>query len=320
MPDPGAVPPALVSVVLSFRNEAESIPELIDRLTRAFAPVPVAYELIFVNDASTDASLNLLTAAAAREPRIKIVTMSRRFGPSECAIAGLTFAKGAAVILMDTDLQDPPELIPQLIHEWQAGADVVYTVRTVRRAESLVKRFMTRAAYRIVRAVAAIDLPVEAGDFRLLSRRVVDELLKLPERSPYLRGLVSWVGFTQVPVYYERAPRFAGRTHFPLLLSANPWRTFLAGLTSFSMTPLVILLPLGLGIGAVSLGASALLLMVGAWRQSVPAWAWGALGLSFLAGLQLAGLGLIGVYVGRIAEDVRGRPRYIVDSVAGFDE
>ena len=318
MSDGGAGPRALVSVVLSFRNEAAVIPEIVGRLTQVLSALPFDYELVFVNDASTDASLSLLTALATDNRRIKVVTMSRRFGPSECLIAGLRFARGAAVIQMDADLQDPPELIPRLVEAWQAGADVVFTVRTARPAESSVKRFVTRAAYQILRVVAAIDLPVEAGDFRLLTRRVVDELLKLPERSPYVRGLVAWVGFKQVPVYYERAPRFAGRTHFPLL-SANPWRTFLAGLTSFSMTPIVMLLPLGLLICASALVAAALVLVIETWRQSAPLWAWMALGFGFLSGVQLAALGLIGVYIGRMADDVRGRPRYIVDSTVGFE-
>ena len=145
--------PALVSIVLSFRNEAASIPELLDRLTRTLSQATARYELIFVNDASTDESLALLTARAATDSHVKIATMARRFGPSECAIAGLALANGSAVILMDTDLQDPPELIPTLLDRWRDGADVVYTVRTARRGESLIKRLVTRAAYRAVRLV-----------------------------------------------------------------------------------------------------------------------------------------------------------------------
>jgi len=311
--------PVLLSIVLSFRNEAACIPALVERLAQTLSRAAVSYELIFVDDASTDESLALLANRAAADPRIKIATMARRFGQSECAVAGLALSQGAAVILIDADLQDPPELIPTLLERWRGGADVVYTVRTARHGEWLVKRLITRAAYRVVNLVANIELPIDAGDFRLLSRRVVDELLRLPERTPYLRGLTAWVGFKQVPVYYERQPRVGGRTHFPLL-SANPARMFLAGLTSFSSAPLAIALVLGLitcGGTVVAAIAMAFLQLRGA---GVPSWWWIVLGFSLLGGLQLAGLGIVGVYLGRMHENVLRRPRYIIDRTIGFDE
>ena len=308
----------LLSVVLSFRNEAEVMPELLRRLTPVLTALGMTYEVIFVNDASEDDSLRVLTEAAARDRHLTIITMSRTFGPAECAMAGLAFSKGSAVILMDADLQDPPELIPTLVSRWREGADVVYTVRTRRHGETAVKSFLTRLGYRILRVVANVDLPVEAGDFRLISRRVVDELLKLPERAPYLRGLVAWVGFKQVAVPYERQPRFAGRTHFPLFGSSNPWRAFLSGLTSFSEAPLVLLLPVGLAL-AMGCVLAALILIVSQWRAGVPISMVIGLGLGALFGLQMAGLGLLGTYIGRIYQEVRGRPRYIVESVVGRD-
>ena len=258
--------PPVVSVVLSFRNEAEVLPELLRRLTNVLASLRADYEVIFVNDASVDGSLALLTNAARTDGRLKVMTMSRPFGPAECALAGLAFSRGEAVVLMDADLQDPPELIPTLVARWREGADVVYTVRTVRHGESVLKSWLTRLAYRFLRVTANIDLPVEAGDFRLLSRRVVHELLKLPERSPYLRGLVAWVGFKQVPVPYERQPRFAGHTHFPVLRSVNPWRTLFSGLTSFSTAPLAALLPLGLALSAGCCVAAAAIWIHPSWR------------------------------------------------------
>ena len=309
-----------LSVVLSFRNEAPGIPELLRRLTHTLAPLQIQYEVIFVNDASDDDSLRLLGEAAHTDPHVTIITMSRRFGQAECALAGLAHARGAAIILMDADLQDPPEVIPELIDRWRQGADVVYTVRTARRGEPAVKTWLTRAAYRIIRTVANVDLPVDAGDFRLMSRRVVDQLLKLPERTPYLRGLVAWVGFKQVPVRYERQPRFAGRSHFSWLTSANPWRVLLSGLISFSSAPLVALLPLGLVVtGASGIGLLLVLLSPG-WRPEAAALTLMGLGLLALVGLQLAALGLLGAYIGRIHDDVRGRPRYIVDHVIGADD
>jgi dolichol-phosphate mannosyltransferase len=242
--------------------------------------------------------------------------MSRRFGVAECVMAGLEFSSGAAVVVMDADLQDPPELIPTLVDRWREGADVVYTVRTRRQEESAVKSFMTKIAYFLIRGTANIDLPVEAGSFQLLNRRVVDEVLKLPERTPYLRGLIAWVGFRRVPVYYERQARHGGRSHFPFF-SVNPWREFLAGFTSFSSAPIVMLLPLGLAIGVAALCVAAIISLTPQWRLGMTAGGMIGLVLVALCGLQLAGLGLIGVYIGRIADDVRGRPRYIVDSVIG---
>ena len=214
----------LVSVVLSFRNEAENIPTLVARLVAMFATQDVAYELLFVNDSSNDGSLETLVEARSTNPRVKIVNMSRRFGVSECARAGMSLSSGDATIIMDADLQDPPEVIPQLIEKWRQGADVVHTVRTHRRGESAAKMMLTRIAYRIIHIGSSIELPVDAGDFKLLSRAALDHLLALGESDPYLRGLVVWIGFQQAFVPYEREARHAGKTHFPFF-SRNPWKT-----------------------------------------------------------------------------------------------
>ena len=309
-----------LSVVLSFRNEAEVIPELIDRLVKAIDGAGLDYELIFVNDASTDRSLALLEEQRARDSRVKIVNMSRRFGVAPCVMAGFQHAKGDAVVYMDTDLQDPPELIPTLVERWREGADVVYTVRTDRQGESRVKLALTRAAYRAIQSASSIALPVEAGDFKLLSRRVIDELLRLGEQDLYMRGLVTWVGFKQVAVTYERRPRGAGVTHFPLLGSMGPITTFVAGFTSFSHAPLVLFLLLGIAFGALS--KLALLGMLVAWLvgsppTATPVWiAFAVLAWSTL----LFGIGVIGLYLARIHREALGRPRYVVESRIGFDE
>ena len=306
-----------LSIVLSFRNEEKVIPELIRRLSAALAQCNADYELIFVNDDSTDRSLELLKAQAAADRRVKVITMSRRFGICECLLAGIERAQGDAVIYLDCDLQDPPELIPELVGEWRKGADVVYTVRTRRIRESRLKILITRLAYRIIAALSEISLPVEAGDFRLLSRRVVDELLRLRESDPYMRGLTTWVGFRQVPVRYERQPRFAGEGHFPLL-SANPAKAFLAGITSFSIVPLYLILILGLAgvaLAAAGLTASAVAALLGAAAAGV------ALTFFFvmLWAVLMTALGVVGLYVSRIYRDVRGRPRYIVADTIGFE-
>lgn len=310
---------ALVSIILSFRNEAPLLPELIDRLTRAIAPTGCDHELIFVNDASTDDSLEILRTRAAADSRVRVITMSRRFGLPECIRAGLQRASGDAAVFMDTDLQDPPELLPTMIEAWQRGAEVVHTVRTARQGESAVKMALTRLAYRLVRAVADVDLRVEAGDFKLLSRRAVKALLQLDESDPYLRGLAVWIGFRQEYVPYERHPRAKGVTHFPFF-SANPWRTVLSGLTSFSVTPLLMWAPLGAVALLASLGVVVWLLFGGVSAGATPGSGWLLALVLGLSGLQLIGLGVVGLYLARVYRDVRKRPQFIVDSTIGLPD
>jgi dolichol-phosphate mannosyltransferase len=310
----------MVSVVLSFRNEEAVLPELILRLQRALRGASLEYELVFVNDASTDRSLALLQEHRELDERVRIVNMSRRFGVAPCVLAGMRYACGDAVVYMDTDLQDPPELIPELVARWREGADVVYTVRTSRRGESIWKRLVTRAAYWSIRLASEISLPVEAGDFKLLSRRVVDRLLELEERDLYLRGLVGWLGFRQVAVPYERQPRAGGRSHFPLLRSAGPAVAFVTALASFSHLPLVVFLLLGL-VGCS--GALAALLVLGALRAAGGDLPEGSALVAFgilLWSTLVLGIGVLGVYLARVHREVLERPRYIVESTFGFDD
>jgi dolichol-phosphate mannosyltransferase len=309
----------LVSVVFSFRNEAENLPVLIGRLATMFAAEPVEYELLFVNDASTDRSIEILLSQRASNPRIKIVNMSRRFGVAECARAGMTYARGDAVVYMDTDLQDPPEIIPKLLAAWRNGAEVVHTVRTRREGENALKTWLVGRAYRIIRLGATIELPVEAGDFKLLSRRAVNHLLSLRESDPYLRGLVVWLGFTQVEVPYVREGRHRGRTHFPLF-SRNPWKTVFVGLTSFSFGPIYasgILAAVGMVAAVVTLAAALWLSLDGNAQARTMA----LVGLAtFFWATLLGAVSLVGLYITRIYKDVRGRPQYIVASTVGVDE
>ena len=312
---------SLVSVVLSFRNEEAVLPELIRRLQETLGPLPVRYELIFVNDTSTDRSLEILREARHADPRIKIMNMSRRWGVSECTLAGIAYARGDAVIMMDADLQDPPELLPTLIEKWQQGADVVNTVRLARAGESRLKVFLTGCAYRLIRLISNVDLPRECGDFKLMSRRVVNEVVKLQhEKDPYLRGLVRWIGFTQVELTYERHPRAGGETHYSILRTSNPWRTLMSGITSFSNVPLYLLPAVGLLICAAAL----VVLVAAVARLAMGCSAVSPFGLILFTMLIVAvnscALGIMAVYIGRIYNEVRSRPNYIVESFEGFDE
>lgn len=307
----------LVSVVLSFRNEEANIPALVERLDAALGAEPVDYELVFVNDASTDASLATLIRLRQSNPRIKVLNMSRRFGVGECVRAGMAAAAGGAVIYMDADLQDPPEVIPALLERWRNGAAIVHTVRTRRRGENALKMLATRLAYRLIQAGSSIELPVNAGDFKLLSRQAVAHLLALPESDPYLRGLVVWLGFNQAFVPYEREARHAGSTHFPFF-SRNPWKTFALGMTSFSFLPVYATLALAAAgvLAAVVLAAAATLQQIRSNGQFT--WLWLVALTTFFWATLMGAVAIAGLYVIRVYKDVRGRPQYIVESSVGF--
>lgn len=308
----------LVSVVFSFRNEEQNLSELIARAAKALEPGPEDYELIFVNDASTDRSLEILLAERAKNPRVKIITLSRRFGPSEGVLAGMSVASGDALIYMDSDLQDPPELLPELLNRWRAGADVIHTVRLGRRGETWLKKWVTKRAYQIIRFFSTLKLPVEAGDFKLLSRRALDQFLTLKEYDPYIRGLVAWIGFRQETVPYERHRRERGLSKFPLF-SRNPAKAFITAITSFSFVPIYVIAIVGLigTIGSV-LGVATGLVMMAAGGASGSTIAFIAL-LTFFWATIIAAIGTLGLYLVRIYKEVRGRPRFIIQDKIGFD-
>jgi glycosyltransferase involved in cell wall biosynthesis len=308
----------MISVILSFLNEEEVLPELIRRVVSVLSTEHEDYEIIFVNDNSTDTSLELLLKARASNPRIKIINTSRRFGMVECILAGIEHSNGDAIIYLDTDLQDPPEVIPELLEKWRNGADVVYTVRTKRDGENPIKMWITRQAYKIIGLFSEIDLPVDSGNFRLINRTIREQLLQLPEVEPYLRGLVRWIGFKQEAVYYEREARFAGDCHVPLF-GTGPAKEFMAGLTTFSVAPIFILFGFGFLVTILSFIALAIIFISGI-SGSFSFTAAMISFLIFLWGSLVFAIGFVGVYVARIYKDVRGRPRYIIKNVIGFDD
>jgi len=307
-------PKPLISIVFSFRNEAEVLEELIQRVDAALSGQSGDYEIIFVNDDSDDGSLDLLIAERAKNPRIKIINMSRCFGYAECLSAGMAHASGDAVVTLDADLQDPPEVIPDLIDKWRDGAEVVYTVREHREGEPAFRMMMTNIAYKIIKRFSRQYLPVNSGDFRLMSRRAVSEFLRLGEMIPYSRGLAMWIGFKRVPVYYVRAARRGGESHFPGTFSFGALQSFVAGITSFSMVPLFFILVVGLIATAVS-AAGLMTVLLGA---SFPDGTAMVLFLAFLWGSLMASLGVVAVYISRIYSDVRGRPAYIIKDTIGL--
>lgn len=311
----------LVSIVLSFINEQEVIPELVQRIRKVFDDLPqYRCEMIFVNDNSTDKSLQILKEQAEGRDDIKILNMSRTFGVSPCVIAGMEYSSGDAVIYMDADLQDPPETIPKMIKKWENRADVVHTVRLSRAGETRIKLWITKIGYRILKCVSSVDLIMNAGDFKLLSRRAVDEVIKLKEKRPFMRGLVSWVGFDQARVPYHRDARRGGKTKFHIF-SSKVINNFLdSALISFSDVPLKIFVILGTLISFFSflylpyLGFKAIL------GFSVPEGFLLITAFFFLEGMILLGIGVLGLYISSIFLETKGRHNYIVKDTYGFED
>jgi len=308
----------LLSLVFSFRNEEENLKSLIERLNSVLSKLDGwSYEYVFVNDDSTDNSEKILVEMQNINP-IKIVNLSRKFGIGPGILAGFEIAKGDALIYMDSDLQDPPELIPKLISKFENGADVVHTKRTKRLGESRIKMMMTDFAYRIINLTSNISLPIQAGDFKLLSRRAIEHINKLHEYNPYVRGLTVWIGFKQEIVEYVRQGRHSGKTK-QFLFSGNlllgPWSEFVRGATSFSTGPLF----LGIFVGILAILFSFILIVYALIDKYFGNAVLGSTGIliavSFFSGIILSTIGIIGVYIARIYEQIQGRPRYIIRNI-----
>ena len=316
--------PVTVSIVLSFLNEEQVIPELLQRLRKVFLKlkkdkIVKHYELIFINDNSTDQSEAVLRQEIENWGDIVLINMSRNFGVTECAMAGFREAIGDAVIYMDTDLQDPPELIPELIDAWLSDPDVevVYTTRTKRLGENKLKMLVTRFGYRVINAISDIDLHVDSGDFKLLSRTVVDILKSLPEDKPYMRGLINWVGFKQKQVLYTRDARFDGATNtkMPVFSRKVIYYWLDRALISFSDAPLKIVLFIGFALSFFS----SLYIMVVVYQKlvgiAVPGFSAIMSAVLLLGSFNLMTIGFVGLYIGAIFREVKQRPPYIIRDI-----
>lgn len=304
----------LISIVFSFRNEEKNIPELVRRVDATMKNIEdTEYEMIFVNDDSTDKSLEVLVSFQNSLP-IRIINMSRRFGVTPCVLAGFANANGEAIVYLDTDLQDPPELIPKLVERFRAGVEVVHTTRTHRDGESPAKMWLTKKAYQTINLFSDIHLPENTGDFKLLSKKVVQHILSLPESDPYMRGLSIWIGFKQDFVYYRREARFSGETHFPLL-GKGPVREFIRGLTSFSATPLYLSFILGLFTTFISMLLILYAIVTKLSGVAAPGVSGILIAVAFFSGAVLLSNGLLGIYLARIYNEVKGRPKYIIKEI-----
>ena len=307
-----AIAPPLLSVVIPILNEEPLVGRLHERVTAAVAPLG-AYELVVVDDGSTDGTWSRLVELAAVDPHLRLVRLSRNFGHQIALTAGLEVARGDAVVTMDGDLQDPPEVIPDLVARWQEGYDVVYGVREEREGETRYKLWTARLFYGLIGRLSPVEIPAEAGDFRLLSRRAANALRAMPERARFLRGMTSWIGFPQIGVPYRREARTAGATKYP---TRKMIRFAADAITSFSSAPLRVVS----AIGFVLVGFCAVYLLYTLYVRfftddTVEGWTSVIVVLLLIGGAQLIGLGVIGQYVGRIYDEAKGRPLYVVSEL-----
>jgi len=307
----------LLSVVFSFRNEEGNIKELVNRINISLEKlINWNYELIFVNDNSTDNSESILLELQKKYP-IRIINMSRNFGVDPCVLAGFRNAKGDAIVYLHTDLQDPPEIIPDLIKKHEEGFDVVHTVRTKRKGESKFRMLVTRIAYLLINILSDIKLPIESGDYKLISRKALDKILNQKEFRPYVRGLSVWVGFKQTFYKYERQARGSGKSKMSLL-SKGPVTDFITGITSYSLKPLYI----GIFFGFLSIIISVLLIIYALYLKfnnlAVPGSTSIIIAISFFSGILLFTLGVIGIYLARIFEQTKGRDQYVIKEIKDY--
>ena len=306
------------SLIIPIYNEEETIPELYRRVSDVMDSLDDSVELILINDGSGDRSLKLMRELQERDARVCYISFARNFGHQAAVTAGLNFARGQVIVVLDADLQDPPELIPKMIESWQAGYHVVYAQRTKRKKESWFKRLTAYVFYRLLRRLADVDIPADTGDFCLMDRQVVDLLNSMPERNRYIRGLRAWIGFRQTAVKFERDPRFAGEVKYTfkksLALAIN-------SLVSFSKIPLRLSTYLGLFSALIALFMALLVLY---WRLQQPdspvtGLATILIAVFFLGSVQLISVGILGEYIGRIYEEVKGRPAYTIAEIAGLE-
>jgi glycosyltransferase involved in cell wall biosynthesis len=307
-----------LSVVVPLYNEAGIVPQLLERIGGVVERLhsEYDYEIVLVNDGSADGTAAAIRREMERRPHVVLVNLSRNFGHQLAATAGLEIAAGDAVILMDGDLQDPPELIETFLRRWREGYDVVYAVRRTRPGESRFKLFTARLFYRIIKRLTRIAIPLDAGDFRLMSRRVVDALRRSPERNRFLRGMVSWVGFNQTAIEYDRDVRYAGSTKYPL---AKMMRFAMDGITSFSDIPLRFASYFGFTVSAIAFIYALIVIGFKLFSLNPPAytpgWASTIVAVLFLGGVQLMSLGILGEYLGRVYDEVKGRPLYLISEI-----
>ena len=308
----------VISVVAPVYNEAPTLPLFCERVIAALEPLGEPFELVLVNDGSRDNSLDVMVALHKQDPRVKVISFSRNFGHQLAITAGIDYARGDAVAIIDSDLQDPPEVIPELFAKWREGYGIVFAQRAEREGETWFKKATAAFFYRLIRRITNVNIPVDTGDFRLMDRKVVNTLKGMREHHRFMRGLSVWVGFKQTGVEYRRAPRHAGETKYPL---SKMIRFALDGITSFSYLPLQLATYFGFTIAVISMLAliAVIILRLTGSQTNFYGQASTLVSVLFLGGIQLIFLGIIGEYLGRIYDEVKRRPLYIVSDVLGLE-
>lgn len=316
-----AVPSTLSSVTLSVVapvfNEEETIAVFCERVAAVLDEIGESYEIVLINDGSRDGSMRAMREVQARIPSVRILDFSRNFGHQIAISAGLDYARGEAVVIIDSDLQDPPEIIPELVKRWRAGAEVVYAQRRRRHGETRFKLLTAAAFYRLMRRITSVDIPRNTGDFRLLDRKVVDALVTMREHHRFMRGLSAWVGFRQEAVQYDRHERFAGTTKYPVRKMV---RFSIDAITSFSTIPLQLATSFGFFLAGISLVGIVIAIILRLLNHALLGQASTLILVLFMGGIQLIFLGILGEYLGRVYDEVRARPLYLVRDVITGEE
>ena len=315
---PAAAQRYVLSVVVPAYNEQEVLPEFHRRTLAVLQGLGCGFEIVYVNDGSRDRTLALMHELQRAEPWVTVVDLSRNFGKEIALTAGLDHAVGDAIVVIDADLQDPPELIPELVRQWQMGHDMVYAQRSSREGETWLKELTAKVFYRVIGRINRVQIPADTGDFRLLSRRAQQALLRLREQHRFMKGLFAWIGFPSIAVPYRRDPRFAGVTKWNYW---KLWNLAVEGLTSFTIAPLKLATYVGLVV-AVSGFASALFIVLRTLLRGDPVPGYPSLMVTvlFLGGVQLMAIGALGEYVGRIFNEVKGRPLYLLKDFTPSDQ
>ncbi|WP_170142452.1 glycosyltransferase [Thermosporothrix hazakensis] len=305
------------SIVAPVFDEEETLPHFYQTVVNVMEEVGEPFELVLINDGSRDGSYEIMRQLHARDGRVRVINFSRNFGHQIAISAGLDYARGKAVVIIDSDLQDPPEVIPELIERWKEGAQVVYAQRSHRRGETFFKLWTAALFYRLIERITSVRIPRDTGDFRLLDRHVVDVLVQMREQHRFMRGLSVWVGFRQVMVPYERHERFAGTTKYPLRKMV---KFSLDAITSFSHLPLKLATTFGFILAIISLLGILVAAAIRLFTGQIVGQASTLILVLFMGGIQLIFLGIIGEYLGRIYDEVRRRPLYIVSEVLDSEE
>ena len=307
-----------ISVIIPVFNEEGSISELLNRLQTVLKQQQISSEIILVDDGSTDGTLPILQEFANKNNEVKLIVFSRNFGNQAAVSAGLNYCIGDCAIIIDADLQDPPELLPEIIAKWQEGYEVVFAQRVARKGESLFKKMTASIFYRLLQKLTQVDIPPDTGDFRLIDRKVITTLNEMPEKNRFLRGMVSWAGFRQTGITYVRQERFAGETKFPFF---KMLKFALTGITSFSFVPLQLASYFGFIVSAGAFISGLYVLYLKFFTdKTIQGWTSLMIALLFLGGIQLITLGIVGEYIGRMSDEVKQRPAYVIRDTVNFNQ